>query len=381
LIVLGGTKQAFYLDPYGSLPAVFSAVERTVAATPTLIGSDADWDEQLMAELGFPEKIEWLPSGLTLKKNVRRLTANHCLNLSDWTTSRHWPTPQTDFSVNNDTDAAVKKITAKIKDTISAVSMHHPLYFSLTAGMDSRMLLACARDHLDISSFFTFVGGTKSVDVDIPTVLARRFKLDHKFIYTEKASPGELDDWLALTGRSSSGAIWKIHKSLKQLEPNRVLLPGTAGEIVRRTMQWRPADKPGTKISAAEVLTRCKLPQHPALLQATEEWVAGLQFVDTFTFLALTFVEQRLSCWAAPQHYGNTTSAFEFTPFNSRTIFKTAMRLPHEYRRTKQLPVDFIRHAWPELLNYPFNQFTGVKGRFYSNVDWVKKFLKDLMHR
>lgn len=381
LLLVHPAYNKIFLDPYASLSTVYSTTEKRVVSTPSLFGPAYEWDEELINAVGLPEQDSWLPAGLTTRKGVRRLLPNHCLNTEDWTAARHWPTPETDFSVNADTKAAVQIIAGSIKNTITAISKSYPLCFSLTAGMDSRMLLACARDYISNAAFFTFVGGTKSVDTDIPALLAQRFRLNHRFIPTEKATPDELEQWLALTGMSTSGAIWKIHKSLTKLDPKRVLLPGTAGEIGRRTMQWRDTDRPGTKLSASDVLIRCKLPEHPALLKAVEAWIAELSFVDTFTFLALVFVEQRLGCWAAPQHYGNTTSAFEFTPFNSRQIFHTAMRLPHEYRRTKQLPEDIIRSTWPELLNLPFNQFTGVKGYMYSNVRRMKKILKDILHR
>ena len=379
LFLMQPGQEQLFLDPYGSLPAVYSIIENTVASTPSLLGIGHEWNEELIQAVGLPENDKWLPSGLTSKTNVFRLLPNHCLHIQEHRSSRHWPTPETDLSINNDIQPAVEKITTNLKNTIAAVAKHHPLCFSLTAGMDSRMILACARDFVDASTFITFIGGTKSYDVDIPALLARRFKLNHQFIQTEEASSEELEYWLALTGLSASGTIWKIHKSLKKLDPHRVLLPGTAGEIGRWTIQWRNTDRVSTRISASDVLTRCKLPQHPALLKATEEWVAGLQFVDTFTFLALIFTEQRLGCWAAPQHYGNTTSAFEFSPFNSREIFHTAMRFPHEYRWQERFVTDIIRYTWPELLELPFNQFTGIKGFFDANVNRTKKFLKGML--
>jgi hypothetical protein len=72
-------------------------------------------------------------------------------------------------------------------------------------------------------------------------------------------------------------------------------------------------------------------------------------------------MENRLGCWAAPQHFGNGRSRFAFWPFNHRLVFAATMRLPYEFRRRQELPNAVCRTCWPELLDYPFNQFTGLR--------------------
>jgi hypothetical protein len=333
-----------------------------------------------MYAIGLPEKDVWLPSGLTTKKNVRRLLPNHCLNLTNWTVSRHWPTDQTDLSVDHDTKAAVTRIAGCAKSTIAAIAKSHPLCLTVTAGRDSRSVLACARDYVHVSTFFTFAAEKETNDMHIAALLVNRLRLNHKFIRRVKASPEELDRWLSLTGRSVSGAILKIHKTIEKLDPERVLLPGTSAEV-HKGVYHRFKDRTGTKLTAREVLSRCKLPHHPALLKATEAWLKELDFLDAFKILDLVHIEQRLGCWAAPMHYGNTTSAFEIATFNSRMIFNAMMRLPHAYRRKKQLAIDICKNEWPELLYFPFNEYTGVKGYVLSNIERAKKMLKEIIGR
>ncbi len=379
LLVRPGNDKVF-LDPYGSLATVFSILEKTLASTPSLLGPNHVWDDELIRDLGLPEKDNWLPSGLTTRKNVRRLLPNHSLSLTDWTVSRHWPTAQTDFSVDHNTEAAVIKIASNAKSTIAAIAGAYPLYFTVTAGRDSRMMLACARDYLDRAAFFTFATETKTPDMQIPALLTERLKLNHKFFYPEMATPEELEHWLALTGYSVAGRIWKLHKTIEKLDPKRVLLHGISAEV-HKGVRWRSEDRRETKITAKDVLTRCGLPNHPKLIKATEEWIATLHFLDVFSIMDLVHIEQRLGSWAGPQHYGNTTSPFEMAIFNSRPIFNTMMRLPHDYRRNKQLAVDICQYAWPELLELPFNEFTGMKGYIYSKARRSKKFLKETIRR
>lgn len=380
LLLVNASPQRIYLDPHGSLPTVFSTDKKIVASTPTLIGSDADWDEQLMAELDFPSRTHWLPSGLTFKKNVRRLLANHSLSLSDWKVLRHWPAPWTDLSIDPDTKSAVSRITENIQRTIAAVSKKVPLCLTITAGMDSRVVLACARDQIAKTKVITFANPHAKVDLVIAERLTKLLKLNHEFLPILTSSEQELDRWQHITGRSVAGDIWTISKTLTQLDPARVLMSGQSGEVHRGNF-WRDGDTFDCKITATELVKRFKLPLHPVLIKATEEWLAETTYLNTFNMLDLVHIEQRMSCWGAIQGYGNTTSAFELSPLGSRTVFQNMMRLPHKYRKKQQLPYDICRKAWPELLTFPFNEYPGIYGYFRGKVRKLKKKVKRMMDK
>jgi hypothetical protein len=375
LILIGAENKCIYLDPHGSLPAVFSTIEKTVAATPTLIGSDKDWDDELMNELNYPEKTHWLPSGVTYKKHVTRLQANHSLNLNTWEKGRHWPTPETEFSIDYDTASAVKRVTANIKKTISAVSKDFPLCLTLTGGMDSRMVLACARDHIQHTKVITFAGETENLDVYLAKRIAKHVALNHEFLNIENATKKELDQWQFITGKSIAGGVWKIHKTLFQLDPQRVFMSGQSGEV-HRGNYWRPGDRADKKITATNLLKRIKFPPHPVLLKETDQWLKELEGFSTFIMLDLVHIEQRMSCWGAISHFGNLTSAFEISPLGSRVIFQNMMRLPHKYRKKQQLPYDICKSLWPELLKFPFNEYPGMYGYLRGKARKAKKNLK-----
>ncbi len=172
-----------------------------------------------------------------------------------------------------------------------------------------------------------------------------------------------------------AGGIWKISKTLTQLDPKRIMMSGQSGEV-HRGNAWRHGDTATSKISAAELLKRYKFPLHPVLVGATEEWLASHKHYNTFVMLDLVHIEQRMSCWGALQAFGNTTSALEISPLSSRLIFQSMMRLPHKYRKKQQLPYDISKKLWPELLKHPFNEFPGVYGYFNSKVKKLKKFVK-----
>jgi hypothetical protein len=358
LFLISAKVSKIFVDSCGSFSVVYSEREKTIASTPTLIEAD-DWNRELMNELGFPEKINWLPFGLTFKDNVKRLVPNHYLDLSNWNSERHWPSAATDFGIEKNTKQCCKEIASNVQSTIKAISKDNSINLSLTAGRDSRIILACAREALKKTQFFTFQPDKANHDVEIPSALAKKFHLSHEFIPVIYASSSELKEWLNLTGYSVSGQIWKIHKTLQSFNCDSVIMPGMAGEV-GRAFYWKFHDKSRSEVTANDILKRIHMPLHEKLLSKAKSWLAELSYVDTFTLLDLLYIEQRLGCWSAPQYYGNTKVAFEVAPLNSRTIFHNMLRLPHDYRFKQRLAYELIEDVWPELLELPFNRRTGI---------------------
>lgn len=359
LVVLTEDEPSLLLDAYGSLAAVHASATRTVASTPVLLGGE--WDEDLIAEVGYPDVNAWLPFGLTLTKGVRRLQANHRLDLRTWSVERHWPRPG---SLVEDPDPArVRAVHDGIRNGIAAVAAAHPVVFSLTAGRDSRLLLACARDVLDRSAFFTMAPpDLDTVDVHVATRLAARFGLDHRVVPIRPSTSAALTRWQFLTGHAVGSGLWKDHESLTALDPERVLLPGTAGEVGRGVMN-RVWDLPDQRIDAHMLVGRLRIPRsNAAFVAGAAEWLDGLPDVPPPRVMDLAYIEHRLSCWAGPGHYGNVTSRFEYTPFASRQLFTDMLALPAAYRLRQGLVRDICRRTWPELLDVPFNRYTGLRG-------------------
>ena len=109
---------------------------------------------------------------------------NHFLELSSWKSFRHWPV-NFELKLDNNVGEAVKEIVKLIKNNLHAIGKAHLIHMSLTAGRDSRMLLACAGEILNKVVFFTFAGRRESVDSHVARILAGRFSLKNRFLQTE----------------------------------------------------------------------------------------------------------------------------------------------------------------------------------------------------
>jgi hypothetical protein len=354
-IFLTDSFSRFYLDPSGLLATVYSLNLPLVASTPSLIdGEGHDWDEEIIKMLRMPNSGLWYPSALTPKKNVERLLPNHFLDISNWKSVRHWPKSPKDLVEGNKEDL-VKIIFHALRHNINSVTNHHPTQMSITAGRDSRMLLASILENRKKILFVTFL--RNSVDSDIAKLLVKNFGFNHIFIKSEYVNNEQLKDWLYRTGYCSSPSGSIGH--LQHLDVNRAFFNGVAGEL-GRGFYWRKADQDKKHIDAKELLDRCYIPAYGNILKKTQDWLSEVADFNIYTILDLMHLEQRLGCWAAPEQYGgDNCSICMLSPFSDRKIFESMLRLPIEYRLKKQLAYDICQMADPELLSLPFNDFTG----------------------
>ena len=365
-----------YLDPLGSLPLVYSNRSPIVASTPSLIDDPPhNWDEELITELNMPHSDLWYPSGLTPKKHVSRLLPNHYLDLSDWQAVRHWP-KESFKSRTISPDKCVRIVHDMVSKIISSVAKKYPIYLNLTAGRDTRTVLACARNSLERIHFFTFYPGTVTLDSQISQLLASRFDLHFTLLKEEKADEQQLNDWLFRTGHCIGGKVWQIHQTQRHLDPKRVRIPGLWGEISRAERR-RKEDYEALHIDAKELLRRYYLPSSGKILSKTEKWLSEISHFDVFLIVDLMFLEQRMGCWGPPQSYGASNYCRALiSPFSHRRIIESLLSLPREYRDRSQFTTDLCQYAWPELLRYPFNESPGLRGRMSRLRGKIRSTLK-----
>ncbi|MEQ8970040.1 MAG: hypothetical protein RIE73_06540 [Coleofasciculus sp. C1-SOL-03] len=354
-IFLTDSFSRFYLDPAGLLATVYSLNIPLVASTPSLIDGDGhNWDEEIIKILRMPNSGLWYPSGLTPKKNVARLLPNHFLDLSHWKSVRHWPKSPKDL-VEEKKEGLVKTIFHRLRHNITSVANHHPSYMSITAGRDSRMLLASILEDRGKILFVTFSGDY--IDADIVKLLVNKIKLKHIFIKHKYVNNDQREDWFYRTGycSSTSGSIGY----LQDLNEKRAFLNGIGGEV-GRCFYWRKFDKTKKQINAKELLARCHIPADEKILKKMQDWLSEVANFNIYTILDLMYIEQRLGCWAAPEQYGGDHCSISMlSPFSNRKIFESMLRLPIEYRWKQQLTFDICQMADSELVSLPFNDFTG----------------------
>jgi hypothetical protein len=371
-VVLTPALRRVYLDSSGSLSAVYAPEPGIVASTPSLVPPVRGGDDrvELMRAGGVPGDetsiATMLAFGLTSRHGVDRLLPNHYLDLDGWNPVRHWPRAPLDDGA--DPAEAVETVVRVASRHIAAAVSRGGAYLQLTAGYDSRTLLACARERMDRVHLMTlaFADRVGQVDVEVAARLARRAGLAHVALACDGAGRRDFEAWLWRTGACIGGARgWQAARPYEHFNPVWPELTGAGGETARASY-WPAVASHGRTIDEGVVVDAVHMPRRPEVLERARAWLDHLPATRPMHVVDLVYVEQRMGSWTGIVPYGHAHSVpARFHPFVHRESFTATLRLPDEYKRAKRLPHDIIASRWPELLREPFNRVPGWRHHVY----------------
>ncbi|MDH3628266.1 MAG: hypothetical protein OES25_11520 [Acidobacteriota bacterium] len=369
-IFISGTAELprIYLDPCGSLALVYALSGRQIASTTTLMSSDAKFGHRWL-ETGveeFPGTNQFFPLGLTGDKKIARLMPNHYLDLRTNKPVRHWPLNDIPrVNTAKETAELIDTIVSHVKNNLKALAGDAQLYLSLTAGRDSRMLLACSKEIRDRISCFTFSDqlGTGPIDLELAKHICQHVDLPHETVPLASVGTALRDEYLRRIGYAGNAgkAADFLQAAGKYLDPSKIWLIGYAGEV-GRSFYWLKNDTKDTKIDPANLLQRMNLPSTPQFIEPMKAWITDLDSLDFYGLLDMMYLELRMGTWAAPHLYGCAPIRGVIVPLCHRGIMEAMLKLPVEYRWQQNLANDVIRTAWPELLQIPFQRMPGAYG-------------------
>lgn len=349
-----------YLDACGTLSAVYDMDGRKVASTAlpmmTPEASSARFRADMHATLDVTRE-GWFPASLTAHEGVNRLLPNFYLDLDTFTTKRHWPTgpiPETD-----DPKAVAGEILAEIRQNIHAVVRSGPAHMSLTAGNETRLLVAASKDFVDELAFFTTDAPNAEIDRDISLEIAKRYGLNHKLLPIQFADAAKQADWHARTGYAFAGVLARTHPTVSALTERPYYIAGAAGEVGRGFF-WRPSDTDATPIDADAIWARFGMPRDAEAVAALEPWLESVKGLPSLLILDLVYLELRMGGWGFAPSYA-TPRPVTCLPLISRKAFTDMLRMPADWRRqsggSNRLILEMIRQAWPELLDMPIGRY------------------------
>lgn len=374
-VVMLGAHLRFYVDPYGSLSALYCAHQRIIASTPNLIPYDeASRDRvDLALAIGIPYTDGMYPLDMTPRYGVERVLPNHYLDLRAWRTVRHWP--KRPLEAEASVEEAIADIASLVKRNIGAVVAATPTYLKLTAGWDSRMLLACSKEWAPRLELFTAEIGDEGAATDCDTArrIAKRLGLRHRVLPREQARDEDLEEWMFRIGYSTSEQRgWRAVTMYKRLPGGHAVLAGNAGEIAR-AYYWNDADAETTEITPERLVGHCDCPLEEEPLQRARAWLDSVPTRNAFDILDLFMIEQDVGGWASVVQYAECDPGFAIFPLCHRGIVERMLALPASYRRMGRMAQDIIAREWPALLDWPVNRPIGATRILFRMKRAIKK--------
>ncbi|MCW2235845.1 asparagine synthetase B family protein [Azospirillum canadense] len=357
----GGTLGVFYGEVDGGLVLSSSA-----ALMAELLGDKAEFRRRLTHEAG----LDWYPLPGSGLKGVRRLLPTQVLNPSRrigeegfLTFRRPFAPVLPGFSDEQAMERMERILVTAVRNLHRAVG--RPLMLQLTAGFDTRLLLATARKAEVPFATFTFDHKDLTPgDRKLPPKLAQIAGVEHKLIHCGPIDRQRARDYLAHTGRHTAALDGEFHSNgaWDGVPEGSTVLHGGVFEVAR-CFYWGQIP-PGLTADGEDTAARLfdsfrgKLYNPLSHYDSLREW---LDWVVRTPELAMDlrdrfYLEQRVAGWLSAIDQGvDLTGRQLFQPGNCADFMAVALALPVDVRRASRHHAELIRRMAPELLSEPIN--------------------------
>ncbi len=343
------TEREVLPDPLGSYATVFAPDLGVVASTSALLPrDDLHPRTSLNRTLDLPTQRLFYPFGLTPWEDVHRLLPNHRLDLQTWQ-ARRVDRPQVELGL----DDAIERIAAQVSGNLSEVASNRPVMMGVTAGNETRLLLAGLKGAPDVLGF-TF-GTRKTMD----TVGAARVARLAGIRWELRPAPFDAEisrRWFEDVGEGVAGGAYHNAGAKAALPSDRLYVKGMGGELGRASWYQPYTSFIGRPVTPEVLLKAAHLPSHPDLLEAGDRWLSSIDSQDASDLLDLHYWDNRIGAWAAPQAHADQTQLQVSYPFNQLSTIDAMRALPLEVKQGDRMASLAVARLWPELLAYPINQ-------------------------
>ena len=381
-----GLRQVFYTDP--AVAGALCAMSQSGLARDVLGLAFDDEAKDYMDSHVFRSNLEYRwPGTATAFRGLKHLLPNHLLNLDTGAVERYWPDKPL---ASLDPQSAVEDIAHLLQGLVAAGAARFDLALSLTAGLDSRLVLAAARHVKDQLTYVTVRQAKmpdNHADIEVPARLLGSLGLPHQVIRAELTMSPEF----AYACKSS---VFLSHDHygadaeaiFRTFGRKKVALVGSGGEIgrcstrVSRLRVWMT--------SLEETLARLEIgAAQKFAVHHYRKWLDEMGDTHNVSISDLFEWEQEHGNWLAM-----TELEFDIawqdtcTPYNSRAVLATMLSVNSKYRKgpNSSLFNMLIRKLWPAVLAEPINphrKFSHIQRMkllrlaVFIRVHWLEAFI------
>ena len=335
---------------------VYCGSQPGLIAETLKLSLDAEAVDYIRSKGNNDLEVYWIPGHSSQYSQIRALLPNHLLDLKTGTTLRYWPTEKLEPVVYQH---AVDEGLRQLRGLMTSARRRYALAIAMTAGWDSRLMLALTAEFAAQVHFFTLVypgSGKDSRDVRVPNRLLKRLKLKHHLI----GYPKRIDDSFRNILKRNSSSIHVAYcadaQAMHDLYPSdRVCVTGDVAEIVKN---YHGNSNPGTdNISACDLARLSKIGDHPFGIAALQSWISSVVNSHGIGILNLFCWEQMAGRWQAHIRSEYDIVQESFAPLNCRNLLVVLLGANESHRSAPgfELFRQIIQNSWSEVLAVPIN--------------------------
>ena len=347
LIVDDGKELRLFNDPMGLRQTFYTNILHTrdlwCASQPGIIAEILNLEIDKAAGNEFinskayktMHEIVW-PGDSTPYKEINHLLPNHYIDLNTGSHHRYWPDRKID---DISLEMGVEKTADTIRALIKSASHRYSLAFAMTAGWDSRLLLAASREISHNIFYFTHDRWPNDPDVLVSSRLLGRLGLKHTVV----KYPTRMDPRFERIYKRNVTASHDLWGTMAQglydhhgYPKNTICIKGNASEIARVRIRF-PA---GVDITAKELaMSSTTNPAYKPLMRecsfvvkSWEKWLLNLGDLYNIHLLDLFYWEHFAGNFASMTQAEWDIIQDVFTPYNCRNLLTTMLAVDEKYR-------------------------------------------------
>ncbi len=367
-----------HMDSSGLLGCFYTLVgysggateEHWVSSSAALLAEVSDIDRTPTRNILHGEGFDWYTPPRSRFESIRRLLPSQLLMLADGNIlpRRLFPELSETFAY----DDILERLRGNLATVLRGASATSgDLRLALSAGYDSRLLLAAARyAGVPVKTYTQVYPGISQADLTLPPELARAVGLTHSF-YSEG------------TFREDLAAMYDRHTAGHSVDRDRHFIShgqfdwGRRGDTLLlrggalgagKAVFWRKFPREESRPTLPDVETMVRrfgyegaTEGHP-LVSALGEWIDWTHRTPhpELDWRDRLYLEQKLGGWLSSIEQSlDLIDAVSLQPANSGSYYAHVLQVPPAKRCTGQHHVDLIGSMAPELLAFPFSPFKG----------------------
>lgn len=302
-------------------------------------------------------EVSW-PGTSTPYAEVEHLLPNHYLDLTARTTMRFWPTEKLE---PQELQAVVPEASRLLRQSLQAIAARGPFGLALTAGWDSRPLLAASRPVISQVWLHTAVHGEldlNSHDIRIPTAMCRLFGAEYHLLRCPQIMAEPFQS-VFLNNNDPAHPVWgRICQGMLESYPSDLIaVRGNVSETAR-CFYYKKGNYPAS-VTADDLPRMAKMPVSDFTRRHFGAWHADARSIPELGYKLLDFFywENRMANWLGASHTEYDVIHDTFSPYSNRRLMSLLLSTPAEARCKPRCTLyrQLIEHLWPELLEYPIN--------------------------
>ncbi|MEN8249997.1 MAG: hypothetical protein ABFS32_13775 [Bacteroidota bacterium] len=292
----------------------------------------------------------------TFYDEIRQVLSNHYFDVPEYRSVRYWPREKkVDISV----DECASISARMLKGNMESISARYKIMLPVTAGKDSRTLLAATCNIKD--EVYYYINKEKRIDekhkdFDIPKKLFQMLGLDFHIVDPYIPVDEDFKRVYYQNNELASDFYLPLIYNYYINFSDRVNLPGN---IATGASWFYPLFKKNVNVQSLLKINKVEQFSHAEKSYST--WMKNSMELCTrtgFNIMDLFYWEERIGNWGTQIQLDKDIAQNDINPYNSRLLIQTMLSVQplHSIEcASYSLNTKINRLLWPETLNVPIN--------------------------